>query len=299
MLDGILDSIRKYSCYSPHQQDQRSMLHAYVACLPLEDLCVAIAITLTDSVTLRLTLRHRLLRLLRENSNLGHNEAVVMLVRAIRTEDKNTKVRQAIDALYSALFEHLPIPIQQEILENWIDRGTRGAMARWFKATESLVEHFEEAVAISYWRSTQDWRAAKSIAYHARPTTLAEFLPELVEQYVEGWILSKAVLRSSYVDEATWRVIRDLHPATYLYLCAKLNRRIENDEAISLVKTSAGPLFGDMRGLAIWAIGQMKMVAALDQIGEILPELSKRDFDAYLGESSILGLRGTEDEVGA
>jgi hypothetical protein len=133
------------------------------------------------------------------------------------------------------LFAFLPLPRQQSILDAWIDRGSRGAAARWLKATKELPSLFDEEVAMAYWRSTGDARAAKSLAYQGSAAFLRTVVAELLAGCEEGWILSRAVIRAETVDESVWSTIRKQHPATYLYLCARLHRHISNSEALKLV----------------------------------------------------------------
>jgi chorismate mutase len=100
-------------------------------------LCRAIDETLASPSKLRLALRRRLERLLRD-SNLAQRdrEHVHDLIERSRANAReNPSVRPYVEALLSAVFEYLQPLQQQSIIETWIDRGTRGAAARWLKAT--------------------------------------------------------------------------------------------------------------------------------------------------------------------
>ena len=188
-------------------------------------------------------------------------------------------LRQTVDALHSALLRYLPMPTQHQILERWIDRGTRGAMARWLKAARDMPTLFDASVALAYWRATRDYRAAKSLAYQAEPDALGPIVSELVAQCEKGWIISKAILRSGCDDESIWDLVRSNHPSTYLYLCAQLRREISDDDAFALVWGCPGIAIPGDRGLAIWAVGQMGKVAVLDRIrdsAEVLFEKGRR-----------------------
>lgn len=247
--------------------DRRSLLHAYVACFNFNDLCAAIRSTLHESTDVRLALRGHMLRLLREIRTPEELSALVSLIDEMLVAAEAEKPLQTIvDAFCSAVFGHLPVPTQHEILERWLDRGTRGAMARWLKATRDHPELFNSDVALIYWRRSNDYRAAKSLAYQASKTHLAEILPEIAESCEEGWIIARAATRASSISDAVWQTIQDRNPATYLYLCLKLGRIISDEDAVELV--SSCPTRSDERGLAIWALGQMGMVSVLDRIRE-------------------------------
>lgn len=101
---------------------ERSLLHAYVACLTLDELCEAICITLQAKAPLRMALRGRLLRLLRLSDG-EHAERLSLLVeKAQLLHDGNFVLRTRVDALLSAVYSWLPLPTRHAVLESWIDR---------------------------------------------------------------------------------------------------------------------------------------------------------------------------------
>jgi len=290
-LDKKLDRIRRHSGVGVGHPDERSLLHAYIACLSIEELCSTIVATLAEPSELRLALRRRLLRLLREEAVQAADLAkLVALVEQSQAHGRaHLNVRPAVDALLSALFAFLPFPQQQSVLDAWIDRGSRGASARWLKATKEVPSLFDEEVAMAYWRSTGDARAAKSLAYQGSAAFLRTIIAELLAACEEGWIISRAVIRAETVDEPVWSTIRERHPATYLYLCARLHRHVSNSEALKLVCACSNVPMNETRGLAIWAVGQMGLVEVLDRVVERATEFQKKDmadYERYLEQMS-------------
>lgn len=277
-LEDILERIVSVAGQRPYTNDSRSLLHAYSACLTFDDLCASIARTLGASADVRLALRGRLLRTLGDHPTPEQRDRLVDLVAETRAlSDDNKGLGPTVDALHSALLRHLPMPTQHQILERWVDRGTRGGMARWLKAARDTPTLFDPSVALAYWRATRDYRAAKSLAYQAEPDVLLPIMSELVADCKEGWIISKAILRSGCNDESTWELVRSNHPSTYLYLCARLQREISDDDALALVWVCpAFAIHGD-RGLAIWALGQMGKVGVLDRIRNSAEALFEKD----------------------
>jgi hypothetical protein len=170
---------------------------------------------------------------------------------------------------------------QQSIIEAWIDRGTRGAAARWLKATAQVPALFDQGAVAAYWRASEDDRAAKRLANQAAPSFLSDIVAELADRCEQGWIVSKAAMRAETVRDAVWPTIRSKHPATYLYLCARLRRNISETEALDLVLACPNEIMNETRGLAIWAVGQMGMIRVLDQVVERGEELSQKDLDAF------------------
>jgi hypothetical protein len=243
--ERMVERIGKIAFEGLSHPDAGSLLHAYIACLSVPDLCLAITETLAAPSKLRLALRRRLLRLLGDG-NLQHHDRQHLrnLIERIREAGHdNPAIRPAVEALLSAAFEFLPLPQQQSIIETWIDRGTRGAAARWLKAAAQVPALFDERAIMAYYRSTDDERAAKRLASQASPGFLTEILSELADRCEEGWIVSRAVMRADGVSDAVWPIIRSKHPATYLYLCARLRRGISEADALELVMTlSIGPL---------------------------------------------------------
>jgi hypothetical protein len=65
-LDRMVERIRRVAVQGISHPDDGSLLHAYIACLSFSDLCLAITTMFADPANVRLALRGRLLRLLRE-----------------------------------------------------------------------------------------------------------------------------------------------------------------------------------------------------------------------------------------
>jgi hypothetical protein len=190
-------------------------------------------------------------------------------------------VRPIVEALLSAVFEYLQLPQQQSIIETWIDRGTRGAAARWLKATSQVPALFDETAVMAYFRASEDERAAKRLANQASPAFLTEILPELAARCEQGWIVSKAAMRAQAVGDDVWPIVRSKHPATYLYLCARLRRGISEAEALEVVLICPNSIMNQTRGLAIWAVGQMGMIRVLDEVVGRGDELHRMDLEAF------------------
>jgi hypothetical protein len=278
LLPELLERIGAVGGQPSHETDRRSLLHAYVACLSYPDLCTAITMTLDGPVEARLVLRSRLLRMLREGcAELEPDSLVALVDQTAVASDADKALRQVADALHSAVFAHLPLPTQQMLLDLWVDRGTRGAMARWLKATKEHPALFDAEVALGYWRASKDARAAKSLAYQAPRETLMQIISELVDVCDEGWIIARAIVRAGSADASSWELVRARHPATYLYLCAQTRRPITDEEAFELVCRCPGIAIVGGRGLAIWAVGQMGMISVLDRIREAAQTLHERD----------------------
>jgi hypothetical protein len=282
-LDAMVERIRGIAVSGLSHPDAGSLLHAYIACLPVPDLCLAIAETLQAPSKLRLALRGRLVRLLRDGDLAQRDrEHVHALIERSRTTGReNPTVRPFVEALLSAVFEYLQLHQQQSIIETWIDRGTRGAAARWLKATSQVPALFDETAVMAYFRASDDERAAKRLANQASPAFLTEILPELATRCEQGWIVSKAAMRAQAVGDDVWPIVRSKHPATYLYLCARLRRGISEAEALEVVLICPNSIMNQTRGLAIWAVGQMGMIRVLDEVVGRGEELHRMDLEAF------------------
>lgn len=65
----VLERVQSLVTDDLYETDRRSLLHAYIACLSLPDLCTAISASLNAPIRVRLALRRRLLRLLADESD--------------------------------------------------------------------------------------------------------------------------------------------------------------------------------------------------------------------------------------
>ena len=243
----------------------RNLLHAYAACLNHSEVCRAAVLTLDATAEVRRAVRNRLMWLGREGA--APSELDTLGRELLAQIPGDARQRERIDTLLSHLYTHLGSATREAVLERWRDRGTAGALARWLKAVGEDDELYDTTLALEAWRRTGRPRAAWLLARRAEPERLTDILPELVDRVSEGWILSRAVLRSATVAEEVWASLRADFPATYAYLCAKTGRDCTEAEALALVLESDGGVMGD-RGLAIWAVGQMGMIGVLEQIRE-------------------------------
>jgi hypothetical protein len=82
-------------------------------------------------------------------------------------------------------------------------------------------------------------------------------------------------------SEASWHILSERFPASYAYLCVKLGRRMSKAEALQIVARCEEYWPGDEQSLAIWAIGELGMWEALDQIGPMLDAHEKRMAKAF------------------
>lgn len=254
----------------------RTLLHAYIACLPPSELCKYAIECLDQSSELCSAIRSRIVRLAQEG--FGLTEIDELAQNLMKINSSGQRVRARIEALLSHIYTYLPPPTRQSMLERWYDRGTKGSSARWLRAIADDSFLFDINTVLDYWRHSEDWRAAKLLAYRAEPDMLIAILPELIVQTDKGWIVSRAVLRAGRTSEECWEAIRSKFPGTYVYLCAKCGRGLSEEEALAAVHDAEGGVFGD-RGLAIWALGQLAMVSVLDHVWQVRQELYDADFE--------------------
>jgi hypothetical protein len=276
-----------------HDNLAHNLLHAYTACLTVEELCEAAVRTLSESGEVRGAIRNRLLRLGREGMERSNFNGLTHRLLDLWTA--NPKMRNQVDALLSHIYSFLDPPTRQAVLQSWRDRKTRSASARWLKAIDKDELLFNIDLVLDYWRASDDCRAAKLLAYRGEPSFIAKILSELLQSCSEGWIISRAALCASSVSDEDWVRIRASFPATYAYLFAKTGRILNEAEALAIVQEADPSSLGG-RGLAIWAIGQMGLWSVLEQVQAMAPELREQefarlDFAGYELESKPAGSR--------
>src|ERR1700722_582201 len=91
-LEGMVERIRGIAVDGLSHPDAGSLLHAYIACLSVQDLCRTIGEAFAAPSKLRLALRRRLERLLRDG-NLGQRdrEHVHDLIEQSRTAERTLR----------------------------------------------------------------------------------------------------------------------------------------------------------------------------------------------------------------
>lgn len=274
-------------CGAAPEDVARAVLHAYVACLHFEDLVEAAVVFLNGPVEIRGALRNRLIRLAGTKATPDELEFLASRLLNLRPADRLS--RSTLDTLISALYRHFPAAHRRSALDRWIDTGTRSTAARWLTAISGEDLLFDAEAILTYWRRHADWRAAKVLAYKAPPELLASIMPELVRNVDEGWIISRAAVRVGSLGAEEWEHVQAAFPASYLYLCAMLGYEIEEDEAVALVRR-AGSEAGDTRGLAIWALGEMGMVRAVDRAAQLGEAFLRDERDAVRARLAAAGV---------
>ncbi|MBY4611609.1 hypothetical protein K6M90_28710 [Rhizobium sp. 9T] len=266
---------------SKHARDDfgRNLLHAYIACLTAEELRAATLLTLEADQVLARAFRTRLVRIGRDGSNTGELDKLSEDLIAHHRSGRRAGPRT--ESLLSAIYPYLSASARKILLDRWIDRGNRSSANRWLKAMagDDLLRDVD--LIWGEWLATHDSLAAKLFIQHASETRIAAALPELIAHAGEGWLISKAALKAPSLSEESWQAIRQKFPATYAYLCAKLARPLVECEAIAIVEETTGGPFGD-RGLAVWSIGQMRMIEVLDQLSERYDDLLKQEMEMLM-----------------
>ena len=285
----LAQKLGRIEACSIHIRDDlgRNLLHAYVACLSAAELRAATLRYLEADQVLIRALRTRLIRVGNDGGNTSELDRLSKDLIALPA--KGRRVGPRTDSLLSAIYPFLSVEARKAILERWIDRGNKAAAARWLKAMANDALLLDVELAWGEWQASRDPLPAKIFIQHAAGARIAEALPELIAHAVEGWIVSKAVLKTPTISDECWQSIRKRFPATYAYLCAKLDRPLGEAEALAIVEETTGGPFGD-RGLAIWSIGQMKMIEVLDQLSARYDDLLKREIEMFLhGRAALHG----------
>jgi hypothetical protein len=240
---------------------ERSFLHAFVACLTPAETCRGLVESLAKATPLGLALRNRLLRLAGDGRAIDEIDALGRSLLDIKPFDSRSAARR--DAHLSQLFLQFAPPTRKAVLDYWLDLGTKGALHRWLKAVAADPMFFDINEVIVFWQRSKTLEAAILIAGHASPDALSSLLVDLIGANTPGWVIGKSALRASAISDEAWAAIRQDLPATFAYLCAKLDRTISNNDAIEIIE--ACDPFND-RGLAIWAVGQLGMWEVLEEV---------------------------------
>lgn len=266
---------------SKHIRDElgRNLLHAYVACLTAAELRTATLRYLEADQVLVRAFRTRLIRIGRDGADTS--ELDQFSADLIAQQAGGRRAGPRTDSLLSAIYPYLSASARKLLLDRWIDRGNRGSAARWLKAmaSDDLLRDID--LVWGEWRASHDPLAAKIFIQHATEARIVEALPELIAHTRHGWLVSKAALKAPSMADECWHAIRDQFPATYAYLCAKLSRTLDEAEAFAIVEETTGVPFGD-RGLAIWSIGQMKMIGVLDELSVRYDDLLKQEMEMFI-----------------
>jgi len=251
-----IEEIKNATINLQHSEIRRSLFYARVSALTDEEFQQLVSESFKLNNLIRGAVRSRLLREGRDDiATYNYDNLIANL---LLEERRSNQFRRQINSLLSALYPLLSPNIRGELLAHWRDRATKDASNRWLKAVGSDRMFMSLEEVLSFWRETHNRKAIQVYLDNAAPRKIGQLLPEIIRNSDEGWIISRAVMKVSNPSDATWDEIAEKFPSTYLYLHAKLNLSLEAEKAADLV-VRACRSESDNAGLAIWAIGVMKM----------------------------------------
>lgn len=244
---------------------EHGLMHGYIGLLHFDEL---VSYTL-NSLELPSPARRAIHgRLIREcHTDAPSREQIDLLgERLLNSTPSNLAGRRTRDSLLSHVYLELLPELRKDVLERWQGNKGKDAAGRWLKAISSDELHFDEHSVLTYWQASSDDRAAKVLAYKARPDLINEILSDLIQRCSIGWIVSKAALRSRLISDDDWMEIRNKFPSTYAYLCAKTGRELNTSDALQILR-ECDP-FDREQGLALWAFGRVGLWTALEAVSE-------------------------------
>ncbi len=276
-LESKLDRIIHCERDSVGNEIQATLLHAFMACLSTAELCSAAEMLLDSNTKVYSAIRTRLRRIARKDENMIQLDDLA--TRLLTTWASSPSHRRRIDSMLSLLYEHFSAPTRKDVLDFWLGRGSSDARARWLKAFSRDETLLDYNLIYEYWSETQDWRAAKVIAYEGDVALVLRMLKQIGRADDKGWIISRAIIRLEGRCEFDWSSFKLNHPGSYAYVCSQIGRHIAEEEAYEIVQRCKLGFDGDL-GLALWSFGQMGFWSVLEQVSELSSEMVRIHYDS-------------------
>lgn len=193
--------------------------------------------------------------------------STIFVAELLGRERSNYREAQAINVCLYRLFNRIDDASQTKVVKLWLSDRYADSKKKFIAVARRRQDLREVEAVFEYWRRTEDKSAIKYLVYHAPVEWLHEHIEPLLERSLEPWLISRLLLRLADRDKNIIERVRTSDPITYLYLCAKTNRRLSNPDAMKLFLSGVADT--DRRGLALWAIGRLGL-------WDVLQELSSR-----------------------
>lgn len=136
--------------------------------------------------------------------------------------------------------------------------------------SRALLEHA--------WHASHDREAAWLIVKTFPLEFLIENKMALVDVFTEGWQLSKLYLRLAEVEPPVVDELLKSDPVSYLYVMAKLGRKVARQTLLSILNVSLGD---DRLGLVLWCMGELKEWDQLVAASARTSDIGKARFSTY------------------
>ncbi len=264
------------------------MLSAFVACLGLPDACKSLLALLDSEAKVRRTILNRILYLARSGEDAIHVDGLAHQLLSHRSAQRNHRV--TTDSILSAVFTYCRLETMHTIVEAWKADNLRSSKARWLKVAADHNAFFDADEIVRYWYASGDHVAAKLIAYKAPSDIVTACLDDIARwcSSEDGWIIGRAALRATKVRRSVMNLIKEDHPATYAYICAKKGLNLSHSNAIDLFFRADPLAISGGRGLVLWSIGQLGMWTTLEELHARTPEILARDAQRFMERYAVL-----------
>lgn len=251
--------------------------HAYAVALSLQELLSALEQSLRDAHA-----RHVILNAVDGKAGTPEfEEAVTNFAKSlVRLPRATFRVVQAQNLVLDRLFPLVSHDTQAAIMACWLNCEYADSRKRSLKWMQRSAEFGGPDQILAYWKSTGEEAAAKHLIYDTPLDWLEKNAAELLLADLPSWLLSRLLLRLSEHNPRAIEKARSRDPITYLYLSAKTNQPVSNEDALNLFDAAKTDLA--RRGLALWAIGRMGLWTTLDSIAARSEELSELDVRTIL-----------------
>jgi hypothetical protein len=247
--------------------------HAFAACLTPEELFLAIR----QKEKLTAQSRHVLFNAL---ENLSSASSVRQLAAGFASDLMNAERKTYRDAqntnyCLERLFGLLSRKAQIRVASFWLADKYADSKKRFLRLAGDIDASNSTQAIFDHWRSTRDQAAAKHLIYDAPLSWLVKHAEAFLAAELAPWMTARLLLRLSKREPNIIERIRNSDQISYLYLCAKTGRRLDQSQILDLFFSSIDD--HDRRGLALWAIGTLKHWQALEAILKEAAGISSED----------------------
>jgi len=255
---------------SPFFWERSSLINALVAALSPDEACILLDTSFRQSFDLRRSILRKIASDMARGFLAVHRSIVRELLEGF--ESLPYRKKNACSHALGVMFPSLPHDLRSEVLRFLLE--SRYVIARrkayalmqddWDPEYGSLLEEV--------WNRHKDLKAAHLIVDQLSYRQVVYRMDALHSVLLEAGFahLSRLYIRLGAPDPEIVERLADIDGITYAYVCAKIDRRIPDSQALAIFEASK---FDERIGLLIWSYGQLGLWTVLENIARRVDDI--------------------------
>ena len=272
-----MDRVNFLSTFKPIENDStlKSIFSAMVFCLEPDQACSLLDVSFEQEYRKRLVILKKISHDIENQYSDCHTELLNRLMESL--DNLLSNKRQSCGHYLTYLLNYVPDEIKHKIILFFLSSRWKSVRKRGYKYLLENWDDFWATQVEENWRKWSGFGAARLIIEYFPESYLVNNFDILLPILENTYFIRKFYLKVASSDSSKLNQIRSRDLITYTYILAKLNIKLDKNEALSILNESKAD---DRIGLLIWCFGQMGLWSVLQHVYQNIDELYEAQYQA-------------------